>query len=492
MPTVFVTVHGTGDSAPALSKDEAKWWEPRSKFCEALIERADGNARIESFVWSGKNDELERRRAARRLYENLSSFNDVDVVVVGHSHGGSVVHEALNIAASRNQSLPRLVRWITVGTPFIKMRRKRFAFNRLNLVGQAALACALPVAIGFLISVPSTFAVFMRDGLYLAQPGIGYGVALACLLAIILPEEIRSQRRASPRFAQQIVTRFGERWRGCVSRHDEATNGLEGLPRLSMRVFGRDSLRTAIRFSIAAIFIGNLLISTIAGNSPIETLLPLGIYDLHMIDLSQTDFLTWYRSIPSTLTYDAVAAIDQYAKDNFGSGLFPQSETDGYSAFVDFTFGPIIALFWTFLHMIAAMFIAQILLARTIGEATASFLNGAMRSAILKVAYGNSNIEATATGSSDTPFKDAATAMRLPERVDAELLAYAKAHAAETISGFRQELFDETFARRDGGLLVEALLQKLSWRELVHTAYFRVDESRAYIANLAAGTPGNK
>ena len=59
--------------------------------------------------------------------------------LVGHSHGGSVIADALMRAAIERQPLQHLRRWITVGTPFIVPQKAGFLFSRLNRLGRAVL-----------------------------------------------------------------------------------------------------------------------------------------------------------------------------------------------------------------------------------------------------------------------------------------------------------------------------------------------------------------
>ncbi len=137
-------VHGTFASS---DEDRGKnWWQTESEAATTL-RRFLGNGYVinpdevcfqstvvpvpESvFHWSGRNSEHARRLAAKLLFERLQWFNErrLSFHVIAHSHGGSVLWEALQLAAmTRKQNadvndekpLEHLVSWTTVGTPFL-------------------------------------------------------------------------------------------------------------------------------------------------------------------------------------------------------------------------------------------------------------------------------------------------------------------------------------------------------------------------------------
>ena len=87
------------------------------------------------FVWSGENSERERRQAGSELLKVLQGLEarNETYSVVGHSHGGSVIAAALVESVARKRPLEHLKRWITVGAPFVALRKERFLFARLTL-----------------------------------------------------------------------------------------------------------------------------------------------------------------------------------------------------------------------------------------------------------------------------------------------------------------------------------------------------------------------
>ena len=144
----ILTVHGTFAhiEVPGESDDSASstsyWWRPDSPFVDelkSLVQDESGAVDVQPFVWSGDNSERERRRAGRALFLQLQQLEEAGThyCIVAHSHGGSVVSAALLEAAVRKQELPGLTRWITIGTPFIELRRERFLFTRLPTILKA-------------------------------------------------------------------------------------------------------------------------------------------------------------------------------------------------------------------------------------------------------------------------------------------------------------------------------------------------------------------
>jgi hypothetical protein len=83
------------------------------------------------FHWSGDNSESARRAAGHLLLEHLRRFDALGRFhVIAHSHGGSVLREALGLSVpwrgairgkgiSQSPPLKNLASWTTVGTPFM-------------------------------------------------------------------------------------------------------------------------------------------------------------------------------------------------------------------------------------------------------------------------------------------------------------------------------------------------------------------------------------
>jgi hypothetical protein len=150
----IITVHGTfahmgGEptevAAPGV---EPQWWQrgsPTEADLEKLVQSSDGPVRFVPFIWNGDNSVLARREAGSELLKRMQELDkdDENYCVVSHSHGGSVVSAALMEASSRGKKLSGLQRWITVGTPFVKLRKETTLFLRLTLFQKAMFVASL-------------------------------------------------------------------------------------------------------------------------------------------------------------------------------------------------------------------------------------------------------------------------------------------------------------------------------------------------------------
>ncbi|MGI9476985.1 MAG: hypothetical protein ACR2PI_09790 [Hyphomicrobiaceae bacterium] len=252
----ILTVHGTFAhiDIPGESDDSASstsyWWRPDSPFnaeLKSLVQAADGSVDVQPFVWSGENSERERRRAGRALYDHLMQLEDSGepYCVVAHSHGGSVVSAALLQAAARKRQLPGLKRWITVGTPFVELRRERFLFMRLPIILKAMYVASFMLLLIFVgatigrvwegsINVENTNALWRLGvgGIFAALP-----VIVFLLIAIVRERSQRFFYR--PRIKRRAKQFFGDRWLALTHEDDEAVRGLGSLRAVRLPIFDR-------------------------------------------------------------------------------------------------------------------------------------------------------------------------------------------------------------------------------------------------------------
>jgi len=118
-----ILVHGTFAGADADSGEN--WWQSGSKEVVELQQCMPDNVRIASgkevFHWSGDNGERARSKAAAQLLEHLRPLEESgqSYHLVGHSHGGSVIWNALKLKTLSGKPLKGLKSWTTVGTPFL-------------------------------------------------------------------------------------------------------------------------------------------------------------------------------------------------------------------------------------------------------------------------------------------------------------------------------------------------------------------------------------
>jgi hypothetical protein len=157
---LLILVHGT--YAARESVEGGSWWQNGSPVSTELTSRLPNDVRTpagdEVFRWSGENSERARIMAGRKLLAHLQSFEQrgQGYHLVGHSHGGSVIWHALQLATSHRKALDHLRSWATVGTPFLQHRTRGFLtpvnlFNLLLAVLLIKPALTVLQAIGHLL-----------------------------------------------------------------------------------------------------------------------------------------------------------------------------------------------------------------------------------------------------------------------------------------------------------------------------------------------------
>ncbi|MEO0729424.1 MAG: hypothetical protein AAFY64_03470, partial [Pseudomonadota bacterium] len=306
----IITVHGTfahmtvppGDRATAEASGEA-WWRESSAFANEMRTKLSGDGgpvTVEPFIWSGDNSERHRRHEARRL---LDRFKELEArsepyAVIGHSHGGSVISRALLLAASKKNTLPNLQRWITVGTPFVELRKERFLFLRLPLIFKAMFVASFMLLLMFV--VPLIFdltagRVDFDNERRLWRTAMGLGLVAVPFLVYYLGAWFHDRqrlfhfRRANRRRAKDA---FAARWVPLTHEDDEAVQGLSRLGDVKAQVFSREFAVPAI--SLASVFLLPLAYVWLL-NSPqtmvvIADVLKTQVYELDRYDTLDTGF----------------------------------------------------------------------------------------------------------------------------------------------------------------------------------------------------------
>ena len=124
-------IHGT--FAARAQSDGVAWWQRQSDYHQRLDQELAtvqaGACAADVFHWDGLNSEYGRRNAGRELCDILSGYErgGKPYALIGHSHGGSVLWDALCQTETLYPGLPNLHRWVTVGTPFLLYRPDYFA-----------------------------------------------------------------------------------------------------------------------------------------------------------------------------------------------------------------------------------------------------------------------------------------------------------------------------------------------------------------------------
>lgn len=119
MSTTIFMIHGT--FAP-----NAPWTQPGSLLRTSIeLATLPSSVRFEQFCWSGSNFHSHRLRAASALFERLEAACATDpeakLIVIGHSHGGTVI----SLMLSRHPEIASLLSGVVfLSTPFIVASRR--------------------------------------------------------------------------------------------------------------------------------------------------------------------------------------------------------------------------------------------------------------------------------------------------------------------------------------------------------------------------------
>ena len=273
----IVTVHGTfahietvSDPAEMAGDGAKQWWQPGSSFetqmgrlidSDGTSGEAGSGVSFKPFVWNGDNSETSRRRAGSRLLSELKSLEDANekYCVVGHSHGGSVIASALLEASARGTKLEGLKRWITIGTPFVELRRERYLFLRLPLLLKAMFVASLMLLFMYLFYVVGELldgqVVLNSEGeitrLIVSTALTAMPFLIYYLIAYFYDRNSRIfYLRRSKNLARK---QFGGRWLALSHEDDEAVRGLGSLRRMQLKIFSKNFAVPAI--SLLSVFV---------------------------------------------------------------------------------------------------------------------------------------------------------------------------------------------------------------------------------------------
>lgn len=257
MATV-VTVHGTfartGGMADALNigeQGEPQWWQEGSSFdadLQAFVKGADGPLHFIPFTWSSINSEMDRRAAGSDLLHVMRQLDaqGEPYCVVGHSHGGSVIASALIESVARKRPLTHLRKWITVGTPFVGMRKERFLFSRLTLSRKVMFVASFMLFMMFLFYVGAEALDdaqhFRNERYYTAILFSGVMMTLPMLFFYLVFRffDNRELMGYSMGAVQRAKEHYQDKWLPLCHKDDEAVQGLRFLPKVKVHFFEQD------------------------------------------------------------------------------------------------------------------------------------------------------------------------------------------------------------------------------------------------------------
>ncbi|MCI0565518.1 MAG: hypothetical protein MN733_44205, partial [Nitrososphaera sp.] len=243
---LVLLVHGTF----AHSNDDVgdAWWQRGSTCWNGLKVRLPEAIGLQEegslFRWGPKsesdpNSESARRRAAVSLLDTITALEDAETYyhLVGHSHGGSVIWDALREAERTAKQMTHLVSITTVGTPFIHfglVRTSLFYEFRAAVIGLTLGYLILWVSVGL---VPELFRL-SYVGVVAALIGfliftyLCLGIFSLGTAAILDAQAVKKERELSRR----SFLKHGSKWLGLWSPDDEAINGLRRSLALDVHV----------------------------------------------------------------------------------------------------------------------------------------------------------------------------------------------------------------------------------------------------------------
>ena len=581
-PTNDSAVGSVGIQAGGLATEDLAWWQADSAFVrevQSLVESDGGNGvsapvKIEPFIWSGENSEIGRRVAGARLLNRMLSLEaqNEPYVVVGHSHGGSVIAAALMNSLSRRVQLPQMKRWVTIGTPFVEMKPMYWLVDRLNLMQKVVLVASLMLLIMFIANVigqglSATAAAGVLP-FSSSRESAGHGpwrLALAALMmsvpAIFFSLLFRVLDHRKLFFylkptVEAAQRAFGPRWLSLVHEDDEAVQGLRSLPRASFKLF--DPAFAVQRLTLLAVFALPLAYILVLKSPP----LMVGIAnflknDIYRVDPKRaTDYDSERMTVrirafgpttrgpsPNTTTelgqmrrlrddlktrYPDHLAIERalrfqnefFAKDGklcpgntlCGAGqdfatnsrlLFHIVTDDLTSAIIndDTKLGnwgaalraavPMVIVPMVFVALaLLSMYVIN-WLARAVSAVAARLLNRVTLAEIKRAIYGNDTNGEMAIGGGPRPAWMTSAPAFLPTELSDGITNYANQTTAASLSKFRNAL--SVIALADGSAKDTNLVSNyLTWKELIHTAYFELPEFRRLFARAVTEAEGFK
>ncbi|MFA5958181.1 hypothetical protein [Hyphomicrobium sp.] len=305
----IITVHGTFAAPTAADPNsgampELQWWEKGSTFesdMRQFVEARDGELNFVPFPWAGDNSEVERRDAGDRLTKVMRELEakSEPYCVIGHSHGGSILSDALLTNAARRRPLANLKRWITVGTPFLKLRKELWLLTRLSLMRKVIFVASMMLLMMFVVYIietqiggertlfGSTFPrVWVFTGLLASLPALIFYIVLRWL-------DGRSMLGYHRRTTKRALANFGPRWLPLSHPDDEAIQGLSLLPDARLDFFDKS-------FAVSSI----TLLSVIA--------LPIIYFAVLLSPTTMVSIADWLK----TEIYDANASAEAEAALN--------------------------------------------------------------------------------------------------------------------------------------------------------------------------------
>ena len=489
----IITVHGTNASGPedAEKTGQGHWWQRGSYFdlhIRQLVKSDDGELKIEPLLWDGSNSEIARHRAGKKLVSTVKDLEQRGEThcVVGHSHGGSIISHALLELAGRSPE--HLKSWITVGTPFVHLRKQMFLFSRLNTPARAGyMILALYLTAIFLLPFYGAELGLTTEQTYADLPlhlkalfwviiyliGITLALPVYLLLSFLQPAKLKNYNKRRMRKAKNA---FQSRWVGLWHKNDEAIVGLQKLHKVDIRPFGERFAANGIL--ILAIFIVPLTLLIIASDKG-----------------ATTGFLDFLGYVSDGTTDDLRELGGQsHFFHRFSVLLYILLATPARLLQYILPIHPAATFLAPALGIIALWLIALVIylpfkqLSEWLSILLSKGLNQAARGQINSMALGSDTIGECPMYAAEYPSWILAPPNPLPEVLAQEISQVSDKAVAESIVRIRNDLNQLTFLNKEGN--TDTVSEYLSWNELIHTTYFEVPRFRKLLAYAITQTDG--
>lgn len=429
----LVTVHGTGAGDITSSGD--KWWQLGSVFLRELLNRLKLNeeqVEIVPFQWDvGPNSEAKRREAGIELAAQLKDYDTAgqDYYVVGHSHGGSVIYNALLYSVKKNTPFEGLKIWCTVGTPFLDYRPNKFLFQRLKSLGLTLCTSAI---VAFLLGLFVTLVDVLGKDFKPLIASMGYAFMLYGMIiytSLWLFERLKKSW-FSPTHKKKVHELYSKKWCGLWHKEDEAISALANVQYLSAPI------------------IPNNFLQPIVASLQFLVVIVIGLY-------FAIDVLTGG---------DTIRAIALWFKSDYDEGGI------GYLTWMILWAAVFLGIPIVWVLTKSLSFVAWVL-----GRPLAKVLNKIVWASIQQRAWGDDLQKEDVQAISSHPPEFSHQWDELSENIAAPLREHSENNAIKTLHKVRVVLGMSENAGPSADIRSE-LSESLNWQELIHTSYFDVPE----------------
>lgn len=480
----IITVHGTGD--PNKDLTNPKWWQTDSAFANTLIQRfgEKGEAiSISPFIWSGRNSEVDRRKAGRKLYGLLKKMEkeDFSYHLIGHSHGGSVIEEALlHSIALKKMTLAGLLSVTTVGTPFIESRQKFLSMPRLldsllfPLWFTAALLL-LSVAIMFAANQSNDFdKVFPNysmiffgfyPGKILQSLGVFFGIVMLTAIPRFICSVVLKRRRLSKSEIKRLRVQTFVRRQHLWHADDEAICGLHAAKNLELTIFRNMRMSDVFASLLPVISLFAILSFLFAGLTGVyaDVDSAVGILDFsHGLDGFIASLGTLATNILMTFDDWFFHAVRLNTDNINGEPLIFATNTGAEVGFWLVILTAVSALAFVVFRW-ALDYPYRWIFARSFDRVVTKHVHSNI--------FGSNVFSDYVCGIRHVPFYVQQQHNCLPTEIAHEMSEAVDAQTTCTFRKVRNALGSTLYAQQHGNILGE-LSAQLSWRELIHTSYF--------------------